>query len=127
MAKTMALMVTPASISTGLAFDDLNGKPRRSDFHNRLERRAEDGTLYVSIFSQKLLVESTVVMDEADKDLINSWHAAGTSLKFYDKWNIGAGTSSVFDVMLLGQQRPGAVRWTRVGDWYQMALRIAEE
>lgn len=120
MAKTMALTVGPTLIS----FDDLIGKPRRPDFHNRQERRAEDGTLYLSIFGQKLLVETTAVMNLADKTQIDTWHAAGRILTFYDKFD--AGTASSQNIILLGDQTPGAVKFTKVGGWYQMALRIGE-
>lgn len=123
MAKTMALAaaVTPAS---SISFDDVVGKPRRPDFHNRRERRAEDGTLYISIFGQKLLVETTVIMPLADKTQVDAWHAAGTALVFYDKFDVG--TASSFNVKLLGNQNPGADKWTKLGGWYTMILRIAE-
>jgi len=122
MAKTMALAV--GATTSQISFDDLFGKPRRPDFHNRRERRAEDGTLYVSIFGQKLLVETTVVMNLADKTQIDTWHAAGTLLTFYDKFDVG--TASSQSVLLLGQQTPGAVKFTKVGGWYTMTLRIGE-
>lgn len=122
MAKTMALAV--GATTSLISFDDVIGKARRPDFHNRLERRAEDGTLYVSIFGQKLLVETTVVMNLADKAQIDTWHAAATVLTFYDKYN--AGTASSQSVILLGNRTPGGTKWTKTGDWYQMALRIAE-
>lgn len=120
MAKTMQLTTGATSVT----FDDLDGKPRRPDFHNRRERRAEDGTLYVSIFGQKLLVETTVVMPEADKDFIQAWHARAQTLTFYDKFDVG--TASSFSVKLLGTQNPGTDKWTKVGGWYLMTLRIAE-
>lgn len=122
MAKTMALAF--GATTNLISFDDVVGKPRRPDFHNRHERRAEDGTLYISTFGQKLLVETTVVMPLADKTQIHTWHAAGTTLTFYDAYDVG--TSSSFNVKLLGNQNPGADKWTKVGDWYQMALIIAE-
>jgi len=119
MAKTMALALGGTSIS----FDDLNGLPRRPDWHNRHERRAEDGTLYISIFGQKLLMETTVEMGETDKDQINSWHAAGSTLTFYDKFDVG--TASEFSVKLLGNQNPSD-KWLKVGGHYMSTLRIAE-
>lgn len=120
MAKTMQLTTGATSVT----FDDLNGKPRRPDFHNRRERRAEDGKLYISIFGQKLLMETTVVMDETDKDQINAWHARAQTLTFYDKFDVG--TASSFSIKLLGNQNPGTDKWTKVGGWYQTILRIAE-
>ena len=120
MAKTMQLTTG----ATTVTFDDVNGLPRRPDFHNRLERRAEDGTLYVSIFGQKLLVETAVVMDETDKDHINFWHANGLTVQFFDKFDVG--TASSFNVKLLGNQNPGTDKWTKVGGWYTTVLRIAE-
>lgn len=120
MAKTMQLTTGPTSVT----FDDVEGKPRRPDFHNRLERRAEDGTLYISIFGQKLLVETTVVMGEADKDQINVWHARAQTLTFYDKFDVG--TASSQSVKLLGKQNPGTDKWTKTGGWYTARLRIAE-
>lgn len=120
MAKTMQLTTGPTSVT----FDDVNGLPRRPDFHNRLARRAEDGTLYISIFGQKLLVETTVVMPEADKDFIHAWHARAATLTFYDKFD--AGTASSYSVKLLGQTNPGTNKWTKVGGWYTTRLRIAE-
>lgn len=122
MAKTMALAV--GATTSLISFDDVEGKARRPDFHNRLERRAEDGTLYVSIFSQKLLVETTAVMNLADKTQVDTWHAAGEVLTFYDKYN--AGTASSQSVMLLGSNTPGGTKWTKIGGWYTMTLRIAE-
>lgn len=122
MAKTMALAV--GATTSLISFDDVDGLPRRPDFHNRRERRAEDGTLYVSIFGQKLDVVTRVVMPEADKDQIDIWHAAGTILTFYDKFNVG--TASSQSVILLGNQNPGTEKWTKVGGWYLTRLRIAE-
>lgn len=122
MPKTMALAF---GLTTSLLqFDDVVGKPVRPDFHNRRERRAEDGTVYISIFGQKLLVNTTVVMPLADKTQIETWHAAATTLTFYNAYDVG--TASSFNVKLLGGQNPGANKWTKVGDWYQMRLSIAE-
>lgn len=122
MAKTMALAV--GATTSLISFDDVVGLPRRPDFHNRLFRRAEDGTGYLSIFGQKLLVETTVVMPLADKTQIETWHAAGTVLTFYDKYDVG--TASSQSVILLGNQNPGTNKWTKVGGWYRMPLRIGE-
>lgn len=116
----MALTTGPTTVS----FDDVNGLPRRPDFHNRLERRAEDGTLYISIFGQKALFETTVVMPEADKDQIHLWHAAGRELMFYDKFDVGTASSQT--VQILGNVNPGSDRWTKVGGWYRTILRIGE-
>lgn len=121
MPKTMALAVGTTTNLT--SFDDVNGLPRRPDFHNRRVRRAEDGTLYLSVFGQKLLVETTVNMNLADKTQINTWHAAGTILIFYDQYNVG--TASSYPVLLLGNRNP-AIKLTKQGDWYQSVLRIAE-
>jgi len=122
MAKTMALAV--GATTSLISFDDVNGLPRRPDFHNRLERRAEDGTLYVSVFGQKLLVETTVVMPLADKTQVDTWHAAGTTLTFYDDYTNG--TSSSQSVKLLGKRNPSTNKWAKVGDWWKVPLRIAE-
>lgn len=120
MAKTMQLTTGATSVT----FDDVDGKPRRPDFHNRRFRRAEDGTGYLSIFGQKLVVETNVVMPEADKDFIHAWHARGQQLTFYDKFDVGTASSQT--VLVLGTQNPGTDKWTKVGDWYLMNLRIAE-
>jgi len=120
MAKTMELTTGATSIT----FDDVNGMVRRPDFHNRLERRAEDGTLYVSIFGQKGLWETTVVMPEADKDQIHAWHARAQELTFHDKFNVGTASSQT--VQLMGNTNPGSDKWTKVGGWYRTVLRIGE-
>ena len=120
MAKTMELTTGATSIT----FDDVDGKVRRPDFHNRLFRRAEDGTGYLSIFGQKALFETTVVMPEADKDQIHAWHARGQELTFHDKFNVGTASSQT--VLLLGNVNPASDKWTKVGGWYRTVLRIAQ-
>lgn len=120
MAKTMQLTTGATSVT----FDDVVGLPRHPDFHNRLERRAEDGTLYISIFAQKALFETRVVMNETDKDQINAWHARAQALTFYDKFDVGTASSQT--VQILGNQNPGTDKFTKIGGWYTMRLRLAE-